>query len=210
MRAPSRLAIAVLLLLLPLALTAQARGGGGSTAGTGGTSGRATGQGPRGDAPTTPPLPNPRAVGNGLNPADHLAEKHRKLKLADSTVTALRALAGTMTERYAPALARYDSLRTHVNMARSQTTAAMGPTEEERQISRERMIVLARTMSELRTQRAKDVVDALALLPEDKRAEGQAILDEQAEDLMRAFRRSGGEGAAAAGGPPGRRVPFIP
>jgi hypothetical protein len=83
----------------------------------------------------------------------------------------------------------------------------MAPSVEEQQIARERMVVLVRTMAELRAQRTKDVDEALALLPEEKRTEGRALLDEQAEDMTRTFRRSGPEGAAAAGGPPGGRRP---
>lgn len=203
MRRLPRFGVVALLLLAPVALSAQR----GSQASTGGTGGRATGQGPRGDAPTTPPLPNVRAVTEGMNPADHLIDKKRKLKLEDATVTALGAASAAMNERYAPILARYDSLRTQVNMARNRTSSAMAPSIEEQQIARERMIVLVRTMTELRAQRAKDVDEALALLPEDKRAEGRTVLDEQAEDMTRTFRRSGPEGAAAAGGPPGGRRP---
>jgi hypothetical protein len=142
-----------------------------------------------------------------MNPAVHLIDKKRKLKLDDATVTSLQTLSGTINERYAPTLARYDSLRTQVNMARNRIGSGMAPSVEEQQIARERMIVLIRTMAELRAQRAKDVDEALALLPEDKRAEGRTLLDEQAEDMVRAFRRSGPEGAAAAGGPPGGRRP---
>lgn len=203
MRLLPRLGIATLLLVAPLTLSAQR----GSSASTGGTGGRATGPGPRGEAPTTPPLPNVRAVTEGMNPADHLIDKKRKLKLDDSTVTALQSLSGAINERYAPTLARYDSLRTQVNMARNRTSSAMAPSIEEQQIARERAIVLIRTMAELRAQRTKDVDEALALLPEDKRAEGRTLLDEQAEDMVRTFRRSGPEGAAAAGGPPGGRRP---
>lgn len=203
MRLPTRLGVAALLLIAPLTLSAQR----GSQASTGGTGGRASGPGPRGEAPTTPPLPNVRAVTEGINPADHLIDKKRKLKLDDSTVTALGGASAAMNARYAPALARYDSLRTQVNMARNRTSSAMAPSIEEQQIARERMIVLLRTMAELRAQRAKDVDEALALLPEDKRTEGRTLLDEQAEDMVRTFRRSGPEGAAAAGGPPGGRRP---
>lgn len=203
MRLLPRLVIATLLLVAPLTLSAQR----GSSASTGGTGGRATGPGPRGEAPTTPPLPNVRAVTEGMNPADHLIDKKRKLKLDDSTVTALQSLSGAINERYAPTLARYDSLRTQVNMARNRMNSGMAPSIEEQQIARERAIVLIRTMAELRAQRTKDVDEALALLPEDKRAEGRTLLDEQAEDMARTFRRSGPEGAAAAGGPPGGRRP---
>jgi hypothetical protein len=138
-----------------------------------------------------------------MNPADYLIDKKRKLKLDEATLTALGTASAAINERYAPALARYDSLRTQVNMARNRMSSGMAPSVEEQQIARERMIVLVRTMAELRAQRTKDVDEALALLPEDKRTEGRALLDEQAEDMVRTFRRSGPEGAAAAGG--GRR-----
>jgi hypothetical protein len=190
-----------LLVLAPLTLEAQ-RGG---TASTGGTGGRATGPGARGSAPTTPPLPNVRAVTKGMNPAAYLVDKRKKLKLDEATVTTLKALAEDINLRYAPTLERYDSLRTQVNMARNQKAAAMGPTEEEQQIARERLIVLTRTMAELREQRATDVAATLAAVPEDKREAAKAMLDDQASDMTRVLRRSGPEGAAAAGGAGGRR-----
>jgi hypothetical protein len=194
-----RLGVVVLLVIAPLTLSAQR----GSSASTGGTGGRASGPGPRASAPTTPPLPNARVVNEGMNPAAHLLVKKKKLKLDDATVTTLGTASAEMSERYSPMLTRYDSLRTQVNMARNRMNSGMAPSVEEQQIARERMIVLIRTMAELRAQRAKDVDEALALLPEDKRAEGRALLDEQAEEMTRTFRRSGPEGAAAAGG--GRR-----
>lgn len=203
MRPIPHLGVIALLFIAPVSLAAQR----GSQASTGGTGGRATGEGPRADARATPPLPTSRSVTEGTNPADYLVDKRRKLKLEDSTVTALQTLSTSINARYAPALARYDSLRTQVNMARNRTSSAMAPTIEEQQISRERIIVLVRTMAELRAQRATDVDEALALLPEDKRAEGRTLLDEQAEDMTRSFRRSGPEGAAASGGAPGGRRP---
>lgn len=195
-----RLAIAVAigaLSLSPLILEAQSR-----SAGTGGTGGRATGRpGQRGEsaARQPAPLPNVRAVTSGTNPALELVDRKKKLKLDAETVTALEALAATMNERYAPLFARYDTLRTQANMARNQTKAAMGPTEEEQQIARERIAALRILMAEVRAQRAKDVDEALAAVPEDRREDARKALEEQAEELARSFRRSGAEGAAAAG-----------
>lgn len=199
MRGLFRFGVVACLLCAPLTLTAQR----GSQASTGGSDGRATGPGPRASAPTTPPLPNARVVNDGINPAAHLLDKKRKLALDDATITALGAASAEMDARYAPALARYDSLRIQVNMARNRTRSAMAPTIEEQQVARERMIVLLRTMAELRAQRITDVDVALGLLPEDKRTEGRALLDKQAEDMVRTLQRSGPEGAAAAGAPPG-------
>lgn len=200
------------LVLSPLTLDAQGR-----SAGTGGTGGTARGRpGQRGEMagrqPT--PLPNVRAVTNGTNPATELVDKRRKLKLDDATVAALRALSETMDARYAPLLARYDTMRVQANMARNQAQAAGAANiggqsarpqvnEEEQALARERITVLRTVMAEVRAQRAKDVEEALAALPEDKREEGKKILDEQAEDMARTFRRSGAEGAAAAGPPSG-------
>lgn len=187
------------LALIPLSLEAQSR-----SAGTGGTGGRATGRpGQRGETAARLPaaLPNVRAVTNGTNPALELVDRRKKLKLDAETVTALEALSETMNARYAPLFERYDALRTEANMARNQTKAAMGPTEEEQQIARERIAALRILMTEVREQRAKDVEEALAAVPEAQREAAKAALDEQAEDMARTFRRSGAEGAAAAGGP---------
>lgn len=203
-----RLAIAVAigaLALSPLVLDAQSR-----SAGTGGTGGRASARpGQRGEsaARLPSPLPNVRAVTTGTNPALELVDRKKKLKLEAETVTALEALAETMNARYAPLFARYDTLRTQANMARNQTKAAMGPSEEEQQIARERIAALRMLMAEVREQRAKDVDEALAAVPEDKREDARAALTDQAEEMARSFRRSGAEGAAAAGpgGGAGRR-----
>lgn len=150
-----------------------------------------------------PPLPNSRIVGAGLNPASELVDKRRRLALDDSTLGALRTLEATFDARYAEDLARYDSLRAQVTMARNRVQGAMAPSAEEQQIARERTIVLTRVVAALRQQREKDVAEALAALPEEKRAMAQDILTEQSADLARAFRRSGPEGAALSGGPPG-------
>jgi hypothetical protein len=202
MRHAARLTLlGALFVLVPVALEAQGSAGRtGSSAGTGGSGGRAGGPGARGSAPTTPALPNRKAVTAGTNPADYLVDKRKKLKLDDATVAALQEFSAKLDERYAPGLERYDSLRTQVNMARNQTRAAL-PSAEEQQIARERAVVLGRTMAEVRAQRAKDVEETLALVPEAQREAAKAALDEQASDMARTFRRSGPEGAAAAGGP---------
>jgi hypothetical protein len=202
MRHLSRLALLGLLALLaPALLEAQGSAGRtGSSAGTGGSGGRASGPGARGSAPTTPALPNLKAVVKGTNPAAYLVDKRKKLKLDEATVASLSELAASLDERYAPGLTRYDSLRTQVNMARNQTRAAL-PSAEEEQIARARATVLGRTMAEVRAQRAKDVEEVLALVPEAQREAAKEALDEQAADMARTFRRSGAEGAAAAGGP---------
>jgi hypothetical protein len=193
--------LGALVLLVPVALEAQGTAGRtGSSAGTGGSGGQARGAGARGSAPTTPPLPNRKAVTSGTNPADYLVDKRKKLKLDDATVASLKELSAQLDERYAPGLTKYDSLRTQVNMARNQTRAAL-PSAEEQQIARERAIVLGRTMAEVRAQRAKDVEETLALVPEEHREAAKAALEEQAAEMARTFRRSGPEGAAAAGGP---------
>jgi len=152
---------------------------------------------------TIPPLPNARVVTAGLNPAAELIDKKRRLALDEATLATLKTLEATFDARYAEDLARYDSLRAQVNMARNRMQGAMEPSDEEMQIARERTIVLSRVFGELRVQREADVAEALAALPEEKRAMAQELLAEQAEDLARAFRRSGPEGAALAGGPPG-------
>lgn len=202
MRHVTRLTLlGALVFLVPVALEAQGTAGRtGSSAGTGGSGGRASGAGARGSAPTTPALPNRKAVTAGTNPAEYLIGKRKKLKLDDATVASLKELSATLDERYAPGLTRYDSLRTQVNMARNQTRAAL-PSAEEQQVARERAVVLGRTMAELRTQRQKDVEETLALVPEAQREAAKAAIDEQAADMARSFRRSGAEGAAAAGGP---------
>lgn len=202
------------LALIPISLDAQSR-----SAGTGGTGGTARGRpGQRGEAEARQPspLPNVRAVESGMNPALELISSRRKLRLDEATLTTLRTMADAMNERYAPMLAHYDTIRTQANMARNQARAAdaanIGGTAarpmanpEEQQMARERITVLRSLMTDVRAQRAKDVEEALAAIPEDKREEAKKLLDEQAEDMARTFRRSGAEGAAAAGG--GQRRP---
>lgn len=114
------------LVLSPLTLDAQGR-----SAGTGGTGGTARGRpGQRGEAAgrQPSPLPNVRAVTNGMNPATELVDSRRKLKLDDATVTRLRALSEAMDARYAPMLARYDTMRVQANMARNQRRLPRPPT----------------------------------------------------------------------------------
>lgn len=157
----------------------------------------------RSTAPRIAPLPNARAVTAGLDPAAYLIDKKRRLQADESLLATLSGLASTFDARYAPHLARYDSLRAQVQMARNRVQGAMEPAAEEMEVARERTIVLMRVMAELRAQREKDVAETLAALPEEKRVVAQELLTEQAEELARAFRRGGPEGMAMAGGPPG-------
>jgi hypothetical protein len=135
-----------------------------------------------------------------LNPAAYLVDKRRRLGLDETQLETVRAFEATYNARYADGLARYDSLRAQVQMARNRVSGAMGPTTEEQEIARERTIVLSRVMAALREQRDADVIELVGTLPEDKRVLTQELLTEQAESPARALRRSGPEGVAAAGG----------
>jgi hypothetical protein len=151
------------------------------------------------------PLPASRAVSAGLNPATELISKRRKLGLDNVTLDSLKALENAYRSRHDELFSRYDSLRAQVQMSRNRLDSTRAPSPEEQQIARERTIVLSRVMDELRADRAAQIEETLAAIPEAKRAEAQTMLDEQAADLERSFRRAGPEGNALAG--PGRRSP---
>lgn len=148
------------------------------------------------------PLPTARVIGAGLNPATELIDKRRKLGLDETTLAALRALEVEFNTSRAELFVRYDSLRAQVNMARNRMESGVTPSTQEQQVSRERMVVLVRVMQELRADRAEQVRQVLAALPEEKRAAAQEFLEAQVEDLARTLRRSGQEGNALAGGAP--------
>ncbi len=163
---------------------------------------------------TIAPLPAGRAVSAGLNPATELIARRRKLGLDNATVDSLKVLENTYRARHDERFSRYDSLRAQVQMSRNRLDSTRAPSPEEQQIARERTIVLVRLMTELRADRAAQISETLAAIPEDKRAEAEALLTEQAAELDRAFRRAGPEGNAAAGpaprnpdAPPGGRRP---
>ena len=152
---------------------------------------------------TVAPLPAARGVSAGLNPATELIAKRRRLGIDETTVGTLRALETTYNEARAERLQRYDSLRAQVQMSRNRMQSGVTPATEERQISRERTIVLVRVMAELRSTRAAQVAETIAAIPEEKRAMAEEMLNEQADDLARTLRRAGPEGSEAAG--PSRR-----
>lgn len=189
------LAVAVALVSGPTLVAAQ----GSRSASTGGTGGRAAERPGARSSATTPSLPTARSVSEQVNPAAELVAKRKKLGLDDATVEQLKGLAAAAAERQQPTVALYDSLRTGVHMARNRTRSGMAPPAEEVAMNRERVGLLARTVGALRVQRDKDVEEALAVLPEDKREAATKLLEEQQADLTRGFRRSGAEGAAAAG-----------
>jgi hypothetical protein len=178
-----------LLALLPAMAVAQR--GGGRTASTSHASGDLS----------KPPSVRYPTVGDieDHNPATLLVDRRKKLSLADSTVSQLKALEKVVKERNALMVAMYDSVRRRIVATNQQaiSEATPGLQMEDRQ----NKTGLRNLWAELRDRRAKDAEEALALVPEDRRKAAADYLKEQDDELER--RMPGG--GDRPGGPDGSR-----
>ncbi|MHB1310416.1 MAG: hypothetical protein ACYC3L_00270 [Gemmatimonadaceae bacterium] len=201
---------------LPVALAAQGgmggmgggrRGGmgGGMGGGRGGMGGR-PGAGTR----AAPKFPTAKSL-EELNPAALLVDKHKKLKLADSTVAALEALKQRIFERNADLMATYDSLqRAYRPPSLSPREAQGAAPDTTRREAFVEMQQLRRTLDQLSQRRKTDMQESLALVPDDRKEEAAKLLDKQDgkfTGLMPVMPTRGAAGPDADGR---RRRPDVP
>jgi len=133
------------------------------------------------------------------HPAALLVDRRKKLSLADSTVSQLKALEKAAKERSALMVAMYDSVRRRILATNQQaiSEATPGLQIEDRQ----NKTGLRNLWAEMRDQRAKDAQEALALVPEDKRKAAADLLKEQEDELEKKMPGGGDR----PGGPDGHR-----
>jgi hypothetical protein len=137
-----------------------------------------------------------------LNPASLLISKRKKIPLADSTVTQLKAIEKTITQRNAPFFVTYDSIRkwtlppasTTASAAMSpgftdadktKPTPAPSPAEQARMESSMRDLRVL--MGGFHERRSADVADALAPVPDAQKKAATDLLTQQDGDLERLF-----------------------
>jgi hypothetical protein len=193
-------------IILPLAASAQRRGGGSS-----GEEGRSA-------RPAKPPTAGQL---EDLNPARLLIDKRKKLSLADSQVTQLKALDKKIGERNAAIYAEYDSVRKEIRfpsngpqggeMGASMGTGARGNrnrasgasagtgggganpdmTPEAMAKMRAQLQALAAIALKIQERRPTDIAESLALLTPDQSAKAQEFVAEQNTEFDRILPRAG-------------------
>lgn len=181
-----RMTVVLALCAVPMALSAQ--GGFGGMGGMGGGrrggmgGGRGGMGGERGDrsgasAPAMMKFPAAKEL-EKLNPADLLANEHKKLHLSDSSVTALAALKLRIFERNGDLMAQYDSLQreyaSHKSMPRGEGDSTQA---RERREFFQQMQSLRNTLMQLSDRRKTDDQEALAMVPDDRKPEAAKMLD---------------------------------
>jgi hypothetical protein len=203
----SKLLILSAALVLPLASgTAQRRSAGG------------TGEpAPRAARPQRPPTMGQL---EDLNPASVLVDKRKRITLADSQVTQLKAIEKKIRDRNAPILAEYDSVRKEMRFptslpqggemgasmgtgARNNRNRASGSssstggggsspdqTPEAQAKLRSQMQVLGQIGVKLQERRAADVAEALAVLTPDQLEKAREFITEQDEEFDRILPRA--------------------
>jgi hypothetical protein len=133
-----------------------------------------------------------------LNPAALLVDKRKKIPLADSTVSQLKAVQKKINERNAQFYATYDSTRKWTMPLSSSSSSAQSfglhggvdskiaeaktsPAEQAKMQSS--MRDLRGLMAEVRERRKADVTDALNLVPEAQKKAAADLLTQQDGDL---------------------------
>jgi hypothetical protein len=172
---------------------------------------------PRSARPQRPPT-----VGQleDLNPAAMLVDKRKRVTLADSQVTQLKAIEKAIRDRNAPILAEYDSVRKEMRFpsslpqggemgasmgsgARNNRNRASGAssgtggggsspdqTPEAQAKLRAQMQSLGEIGLKLQERRAADLAEALAVLTPDQLAKAQEFVTEQNEEFDRILPRA--------------------
>jgi hypothetical protein len=142
-----------------------------------------------------------------LNIAKLMIDKRKKLALADSQVTQMKALEKTIKDRNAALLAQYDSVRSeirfgNVSPAPGSMGATMGSggsrdrnspsgsgtttqTPEEAARMRQQLGALRTIGAQIRERRAGDLTEVLALLTPEQQKIADELLREQDEDVDR-------------------------
>ncbi|GDX86966.1 hypothetical protein LBMAG44_08790 [Gemmatimonadota bacterium] len=194
--------MACAILVLPFAaLSAQRGGRGGST--------------PSGEAPPRAVRPATASQLEDLNPARMLVDKRKKLSLADSQLSQMKALEKKITDRNAAIIAQYDSVRGEMRFGNvapvpGSMGASMGAaggrnrnassgsgstmqTPEAAAKMREQTIALRVIAMQIRERRPADLAEALALLTPEQQKRAEEFVKEQEDEVDRLI-SAGGRG----------------
>ena len=125
-----------------------------------------------------------------FNAADALLKDAGKLKLTEEQATQLTALRGTLYERNADLIVRYDSVRRTFKIPKelenpSQSDGSM-PSQQEMQILGEQMRFMVNIAEQLAQRRPEQVAQCLALVDDTQRGRATKVLEDQTDDLKKA------------------------
>jgi hypothetical protein len=128
-----------------------------------------------------------------FNAAEAVLKDAGKLKLTDDQVTQLTALRGTLYERNADLIARYDSVRRNFKIPKELEYPSQGsgtmPTQQEMQALGEQMRFMVNITDQLLLRRPEQVAQCLALVDDSQRSRATKVLEEQTDDLKKATPR---------------------
>lgn len=186
-----RLKFAVVLLsLLPVSLFAQGMGNMGGRRPDGGMS--------RMGRPNAIPKFATTKELESFNGAEALLQDTRRLKLTEPQVAQLNSLRGTLYERNADLMVRYDSVRRSFKIPKelespSQNDGAM-PSQQELAALGEQMRFMVTIAEQLMARRPEQVAQCLALVDDTQRERATKMLEDQTNELKKAVpaRPSGG------------------
>lgn len=136
------------------------------------------------------PMPSAKEI-EELNPATYLLDKKKKLTLDATQLASLDSLSKAQRARNAPALQQYDKIRDEMRVLARQTQGAP-PSETQQNKMRELAMGMRSVLEGIRASRAKDLADALAVLPESEREKGKELLAELEEEVAETMSLPGG------------------
>jgi CHASE3 domain sensor protein len=124
-----------------------------------------------------------------FNAADALLNERRKLRLTDEQVTQLTNLRGTLFERNAGLLVRYDSVRRNFRVPKAlepnAPSGAEPPSPQEMQTLREQMLAMMEIADSLMARRPEQTATVLAVVSDDQKKDAEKELKNQSEDLRK-------------------------
>lgn len=183
------LAIAALVVSLPSLASAQRGGGGGG----GSRSGRDPEMRRMGAEQNSGPRFATKDDIQDLSPAAFLRDKRKKLQLDDAAVNALKAAEGAEKDRNKEMLTAYDSVRREVQKFAGAASDLPSASND----AALRQMAFGNLTQQVRDAHARDRADALAAIPEDKRAAAEDLLKENDEDFSKKV--GGGRGRRGGG-----------
>lgn len=125
-----------------------------------------------------------------FNAADAVLKDAGKLKLTEAQVNQLTALRGTLYERNADLIVRYDSVRRTFKIPKELENPAQSdgsmPSQQEMQALGEQMRFMVNIADQLMNRRPEQVAQCLALVDDAQRSRATKVLADQTDDLKKA------------------------
>jgi hypothetical protein len=188
----------VLLVVAATVASAQFPGGTGGMGGRGGGMGGGRGgPGGRGRGLEAPPNPSAKDV-EKHDPVRLLLDKHKKLKLDNTQLAALRTLGATLDSQNRPYYQRVDSLHdTFKPPAFGEGRRSSGSEDGRANMMVNRQL-LYETLTQIRSNNKTARDSAIVLLKEQQKKKAYDMLEKQLEDNDKLMRGPGREGMGGA------------